>query len=362
MKPKYQLLVLLCIIAFTVSAQNDAPAKVSIGDAAPPLRVRAWIKGTPVNSFEKGKLYVVEFWATWCRPSMAAMPRLSRLARKYRHNVTFLAIDAFEIHHVKTTPMRQIKALVDSMGRQMNFPIASEDTNFTAHDWFTAFDQKAGPQTTFVVDAQGRVAWIGCPHNLAPVLEKIMNNTWDIKAALFDRVFNEHWKKMDEAVIDKVQRFQDKYDHAGDVGFPDSTLSVINEMVKKRPDLKYAPRMVSYTFSALLYADRQQNAFEYGKTAIATATYAEPAYDRIIADIKNDSPNLNITPDVYHLGIACYQAEIDRAPYPELIDRAKIYRAMAQWYRLAGDAQQALAAEQKAYKFEKADFRKNIKR
>jgi hypothetical protein len=40
MKPKFQLLLLFCMIGFTVNAQKDTSAKFNIGDAAPHLRVR----------------------------------------------------------------------------------------------------------------------------------------------------------------------------------------------------------------------------------------------------------------------------------------------------------------------------------
>jgi hypothetical protein len=51
------LLVILtsCLHSY---AQKDSSATSILGDAAPPLRVREWIKGTPVKDFEKGKIYV----------------------------------------------------------------------------------------------------------------------------------------------------------------------------------------------------------------------------------------------------------------------------------------------------------------
>ena len=67
-KLNFSLLLLLCITSIIIHAQDDPPPSLTLGDAAPPLQVREWLKGTPVQKFEKGRVYVVEFWATWCRP------------------------------------------------------------------------------------------------------------------------------------------------------------------------------------------------------------------------------------------------------------------------------------------------------
>jgi hypothetical protein len=64
MRHNCQFLLLFFVIAFTTYAQDRQSSLLQIGDPARPFRVREWIKGTPVQRFEKGKVYVLEFWAT----------------------------------------------------------------------------------------------------------------------------------------------------------------------------------------------------------------------------------------------------------------------------------------------------------
>jgi thiol-disulfide isomerase/thioredoxin len=292
MKIFISLLFLLLFFQRQGKTQNHPTDSLNIGDAAPPLREQKWIKGTPIQHFEKGKVYVVDFWATWCRPCIASMPHLSSLAHKYKDKVIFLAIDIYEDKGPHPTRLlKQLISFVDSMGRRMDFPVAIDDNHFMANHWVEASGENSIP-TDFVVNAQGKVAWIGNPADLDMVLQKVVNNTWDIKAALSKRHFNEHLAEMDDEADNQLHRYlrlDDSFEYY--IAKPDSALIAINEMIKKVPQLKYAPNIASYTLWALLKTD-QHNAYEYGKKVIETPTYQEPAYNIIIGKIEYLSKRL----------------------------------------------------------------------
>ncbi len=69
----------LLISAAIIYSQSGA----NIGDKAPAMSVEEWLKGEPVNTFESGKVYLVEFWGTWCSPCIANIPHLSEIQKKY---------------------------------------------------------------------------------------------------------------------------------------------------------------------------------------------------------------------------------------------------------------------------------------
>lgn len=350
-----QLLLLLFTIAFTMYGQEAHPPSLNIGDSAPPLRVSKWIKGAPLKKFEKGHVYVIEFWATWCKPCIAAMPYLSALAGEYKDRVTILGIDIYE---KKTTTMERVKAFVDSMGRRMDYGVAAEDSNFMVAGWYDASGEQGIPKS-FVVNAEGRLAWIGHPKDLDEVLRKIVNNTWDIKEALAKRNLNKHLTELDDSARQVLNDYVGNFYKQDYIGKPDSALLLINEIVRNEPKLKYAPSIADHTFTSLLKTNPHK-AYEYGKEVLVTSTYEEPACYSIIGPLEWYSDKLNLPAEIYQLGAEAYVVRINQIPYPELVNMPRLYNKMAEWYWRANDKSKSIDAMQKAIEVlkSKKDFSK----
>jgi thiol-disulfide isomerase/thioredoxin len=149
---------------------------LKVGDSAPPLAVSNWLHGAEVKEFERGHVYVVEFWATWCGPCVQIMPHVADLQDEFRDKgVTFIGF-ASEANDKEA----KVNAFVAKHGPKLGYTFAFGSGTETHNAYMKASGQNGIP-CSFVVDEQGRIAYIGHPVFLDIVLPKVLDGTWDPK-------------------------------------------------------------------------------------------------------------------------------------------------------------------------------------
>lgn len=162
---------------------SETPPALVVGSSAPPLKVSRFLKGEPITSFEPGKIYVVEFWATWCGPCVAAMPHVSELQKQYPA-VTFVGVNVWDEEESAA------EEFLKANDQRISYRIARDeipqggkaDDGVMSQTWLHAAEV-GGIPTAFVVNGEGKIALITHPMELEETLPQIISGKWDLQKA-----------------------------------------------------------------------------------------------------------------------------------------------------------------------------------
>ncbi|MBT9590678.1 MAG: TlpA family protein disulfide reductase [Thiobacillus sp.] len=94
----------------------------------------------------KGRVVLINFWATWCPPCRREMPSMEHLTQQLKGEAfTVLAVNVGE-------SVNDIELFTSQLDTSLSFPILLDSRSQTLQAW-----KIAGLPTTFLIDRKGRV-------------------------------------------------------------------------------------------------------------------------------------------------------------------------------------------------------------
>ena len=119
------LFFLAALLIFSKASAQKNNRQLSIGDKVPDLTISNLLN-YPTNSLKisdfKGKLLIIDFWATWCSPCVAMIPKMDSIQNKFNGKVRFLPVT----NQPRKTVITFLKKLNEQ--RPFNLPDVLEDT------------------------------------------------------------------------------------------------------------------------------------------------------------------------------------------------------------------------------------------
>jgi cytochrome c biogenesis protein CcmG/thiol:disulfide interchange protein DsbE len=149
-------------------AEGDAKLRARLekveGAKAPEIELADWMNSKALTLADcKGKIVVLDFWATWCGPCIASIPHNKELVEKYKDDVVFIGV----CHPRGAEKMKQT---ADAKG--ITYPIAVDTDGKAAK----AYEVNGFPDY-YIIDRDGKVVLADCSNgSVGEALEALLKD------------------------------------------------------------------------------------------------------------------------------------------------------------------------------------------
>ncbi len=261
--------VLLVLAILAGGAENDSSSPVAgqIGGPAAPLTGLQWIKGGPVQ-LQKGSVYVVEFWATWCPPCRTSIPHLTEIQRQFKdQGVTIIGVSD------ETADI--VKPFVGQMDEQkkMEYAVAIDREGQVHKGYMEAFGVRGIPHA-FIVGKDGTLLWHGHPMaGMDGVLKEVVSDQFDPVAF----VAKEAARRQEQTRM--IQRYKDYF--AKTITDSEEARTIGQKLVAESSD---ADMLNSLSWTILTRVAQDSRDLELAREAAAKAVKLTEEKDPSILD------------------------------------------------------------------------------
>src|SRR5262245_35898287 len=144
------LVVVLALTSFgcanSPASTNAAPdsGTVAVKGPAPDFELENIAGGKLKAADLKGKVAIIDFWATWCEPCWSEVPKFNKIAEEYQgKDVQIVAITV-------QSPYADIKPKVKQLGMKYTVLVGSDDME-------ERFGGMVGYPTTFIITKDWKI-------------------------------------------------------------------------------------------------------------------------------------------------------------------------------------------------------------
>ena len=248
-----------------------ARGELTVGDDAPALAQGKYFQGKPVTELEKGKVYVLEMWATWCGPCIDAMPHVAQMQTKYADKgLIVIGQNVWERDEMKVEPF------VRQMGAKLTYRIAMDDKSqaregMMARTWMEAAGQDVIP-CSFIVNRDRKIAWIGHPLEMEQVLADVIDGKHDLASAKEQHARHLSWRKK----VTELRRLASEEKWAEALAVLDDMQNADAKRAKEFANVRYRALMQLKQFdkAAAVVEEALQSVKEDARSAIVIAEVA----------------------------------------------------------------------------------------
>jgi thiol-disulfide isomerase/thioredoxin len=140
------VVVVAVLWAFAAARGRPTPGEaVALSGPMPEIRAEALDGGAIDPSHYRGKVVVVNFWASWCGPCRREQPGLQRLSEEYEGRVVFLGVNFRDDEAAARAYVREF---------EVTYRSAVDDTGALAHRFQVPY-----LPATIIADAGGELRW-----------------------------------------------------------------------------------------------------------------------------------------------------------------------------------------------------------